>query len=377
MFRSRSSARRGLGSKAWTLPPGSHEVGQQQGVVAVVRAEIERDLPRPDVAPDEVGDPVLPVAFEHQVRDEAGVAEVDIHLVSAEHAAERGVGIHRDRHAAGAHGAFRRDAAVERAELRGGDEIQSAKVHGGAGGHLRATTRRLAAPGHRDRFDADCRAGSQPRARARGREPVRARACRCGRARLHGRNAAPRARRRHSRRDPARRARHRRRQAPRPGHRLGAGGGGIRRGACTTRAARRRRRPRRTRSAPRPPRRGAARRSGAGGGGRGAAARRGGGARRRSACWSTTPAPSSATSGTTPRAESWDRHLEPNLRAPFVLTQGFARALPAGAEGVVVNMLDQRVWSLTPHFLSYTPVQGGAVGLDAAIRAGAGARASA
>ena len=52
--------------------------------------------------------------------------------------------------------------------------------------------------------------------------------------------------------------------------------------------------------------------------------------------------------------ESWDRHLEPNLRAPFVLAQAFARALPAGAEGAVVNMLDQRVWSPTPHFVSYT-----------------------
>jgi NAD(P)-dependent dehydrogenase (short-subunit alcohol dehydrogenase family) len=51
---------------------------------------------------------------------------------------------------------------------------------------------------------------------------------------------------------------------------------------------------------------------------------------------------------------SWDAHLEPNLRAPFVLTQALARALPAAAEGVVVNMLDQRVWSLTPHFVSYT-----------------------
>lgn len=51
---------------------------------------------------------------------------------------------------------------------------------------------------------------------------------------------------------------------------------------------------------------------------------------------------------------SWDRHMEPNLRAPFVLTQAFARALPPLAEGVVVNMLDQRVWSLTPHFVSYT-----------------------
>ncbi|HWA79121.1 MAG TPA: SDR family oxidoreductase [Acetobacteraceae bacterium] len=51
---------------------------------------------------------------------------------------------------------------------------------------------------------------------------------------------------------------------------------------------------------------------------------------------------------------SWDRHLEPNLRAPFVLTQHFARALPAAAEGVVVNLLDERVWALTPHFVSYT-----------------------
>lgn len=51
---------------------------------------------------------------------------------------------------------------------------------------------------------------------------------------------------------------------------------------------------------------------------------------------------------------SWDAHLEPNLRAPFVLTQAMARALPEGAEGVVVNLLDQRVWNLTPHFLSYT-----------------------
>jgi NAD(P)-dependent dehydrogenase (short-subunit alcohol dehydrogenase family) len=28
--------------------------------------------------------------------------------------------------------------------------------------------------------------------------------------------------------------------------------------------------------------------------------------------------------------------------------------LPEAARGVVVNMIDQRVWSLTPHFVSYT-----------------------
>ena len=51
---------------------------------------------------------------------------------------------------------------------------------------------------------------------------------------------------------------------------------------------------------------------------------------------------------------SWDRHLHPNLRAPFVLMQNFARCLPPTAEGVIVNLLDQRVWSLTQHFVSYT-----------------------
>lgn len=51
---------------------------------------------------------------------------------------------------------------------------------------------------------------------------------------------------------------------------------------------------------------------------------------------------------------SWDAHIEPGLRAPFVLIQQFAHQLPSDAKGVVVNMLDQRVWSITPHFVSYT-----------------------
>lgn len=51
---------------------------------------------------------------------------------------------------------------------------------------------------------------------------------------------------------------------------------------------------------------------------------------------------------------SWDRHLEINLRAPIVLAQGFVRQLPAKAQGVIVNMLDQRVRNLTPNFLSYS-----------------------
>jgi len=51
---------------------------------------------------------------------------------------------------------------------------------------------------------------------------------------------------------------------------------------------------------------------------------------------------------------SWDAHMEANLRAPFVLSQEFARRLPADADGLIVNMLDQRVWNVTPHFTSYT-----------------------
>jgi len=51
---------------------------------------------------------------------------------------------------------------------------------------------------------------------------------------------------------------------------------------------------------------------------------------------------------------SWDAHLEVNLRAPFVLTQRFAAALPAEARGLVVNLLDTRVWNLAPGYLSYT-----------------------
>lgn len=51
---------------------------------------------------------------------------------------------------------------------------------------------------------------------------------------------------------------------------------------------------------------------------------------------------------------SWDRHLETNLRAPFVLMQRFAQQLAAEADGTIVNILDERVWNLTPYFVSYT-----------------------
>src|SRR4029450_11883414 len=51
---------------------------------------------------------------------------------------------------------------------------------------------------------------------------------------------------------------------------------------------------------------------------------------------------------------SWDKHLNTNLRAPFVLSQAFAAQLPAGADGAIVNIVDQAVFNLTPQFMSYT-----------------------
>jgi NAD(P)-dependent dehydrogenase (short-subunit alcohol dehydrogenase family) len=51
---------------------------------------------------------------------------------------------------------------------------------------------------------------------------------------------------------------------------------------------------------------------------------------------------------------SWDAHMETNLRAPLVLAQTFARRLPADREGLIVNILDQRVWRPTPEFFSYS-----------------------
>ena len=60
---------------------------------------------------------------------------------------------------------------------------------------------------------------------------------------------------------------------------------------------------------------------------------------------------------------SWDRHLESNLRAPFVLTQHFAAQAPEPVldemdepvgQALVINMLDQRIHKLTPEFMTYT-----------------------
>ena len=52
--------------------------------------------------------------------------------------------------------------------------------------------------------------------------------------------------------------------------------------------------------------------------------------------------------------DSWDHHLETNLRAPFVLSQAFAHQLPRDQTGAIVNIIDQRVLKPTPQFISYS-----------------------
>lgn len=52
--------------------------------------------------------------------------------------------------------------------------------------------------------------------------------------------------------------------------------------------------------------------------------------------------------------ENWDTHFETNLRAPVHLSQQMASGLPAGEKGLIVNLIDQRVWKLTPEFFTYT-----------------------
>jgi NAD(P)-dependent dehydrogenase (short-subunit alcohol dehydrogenase family) len=66
-------------------------------------------------------------------------------------------------------------------------------------------------------------------------------------------------------------------------------------------------------------------------------------------------------------AASLMAHLGPNLIAPLLLSQSFCRALQEAAdpdggprpEGVIVNLLDQKLYNLNPDFLSYTVAKAG------------------
>lgn len=49
-----------------------------------------------------------------------------------------------------------------------------------------------------------------------------------------------------------------------------------------------------------------------------------------------------------------DAHMATNVRAPTVLAQALAATLPADRAGLVVNILDQRVWRPNPQFFGYS-----------------------
>jgi NAD(P)-dependent dehydrogenase (short-subunit alcohol dehydrogenase family) len=51
--------------------------------------------------------------------------------------------------------------------------------------------------------------------------------------------------------------------------------------------------------------------------------------------------------------QAWDRHFAIHVKTPALLAQNFARALPKGQEGLIVNIIDQRVWRPTPRYFSY------------------------
>ncbi len=63
------------------------------------------------------------------------------------------------------------------------------------------------------------------------------------------------------------------------------------------------------------------------------------------------------------KSGEWDAMHTANLRAPILLARDFARFLPEGAEGNIINLLDQKIANLNPDFFSYTISK---AGLDAA-----------
>lgn len=51
---------------------------------------------------------------------------------------------------------------------------------------------------------------------------------------------------------------------------------------------------------------------------------------------------------------TWDRHFDVHLKTPVLLARQLSEGLPEGQDGMVVNIIDQRVWRLNPRFFSYT-----------------------
>lgn len=53
-------------------------------------------------------------------------------------------------------------------------------------------------------------------------------------------------------------------------------------------------------------------------------------------------------------ADSLARHMRTNVAAPVLLAQALHASLPEDVRGVVINLLDQKLWNPNPDFLSYT-----------------------
>jgi NAD(P)-dependent dehydrogenase (short-subunit alcohol dehydrogenase family) len=66
-------------------------------------------------------------------------------------------------------------------------------------------------------------------------------------------------------------------------------------------------------------------------------------------------------------ATGFDRHMAVNLRAPLLLSQALARQLPDTQTGLIVNLLDQKLFNLNPDFLSYTLSKIGLQGLTSLL----------
>jgi NAD(P)-dependent dehydrogenase (short-subunit alcohol dehydrogenase family) len=52
--------------------------------------------------------------------------------------------------------------------------------------------------------------------------------------------------------------------------------------------------------------------------------------------------------------DRWEKHFAVNLRAPVLLARAFAKQVRAGQAASIVNIIDQRVWRLTPKHFTYT-----------------------
>ncbi len=52
-------------------------------------------------------------------------------------------------------------------------------------------------------------------------------------------------------------------------------------------------------------------------------------------------------------ADIFDQHFDVHVRAPAILSSALCQQLPADLEGLIVNIIDQRVLAPTPRFFSY------------------------